>query len=174
MMSSRSYWAANLDALSAVCRPVVVELLGHGRSPAPDDPSPYEPDSYVGHFEKIREEIGAERWLVCGHSLGGALTLRYALSRPDRVMAQVFTNSQSALGPSAWRERVRAGVETAARALDQGGTGALEMHPFHPRRARHFPKEVQDALIAEYEDTPGAASPERGGSPCPNPRCASA
>jgi hypothetical protein len=39
-LSSRSQWRLNLAALAGVVRPVVVELWGHGRSPAPTDPVP--------------------------------------------------------------------------------------------------------------------------------------
>jgi len=152
MLSSRSYWKANLDALSGVVRPVVVELLGHGRSPAPDDPAAYHPSAYVEHFDRIRRDLGTSRWFLCGHSLGGALTVGYALDRGEHVIAHVFTNSQSALAPAEWRQSVRARVEPAAVALERGGTAALEVHPFHPQRARHFPEDVKDALVAEYAE----------------------
>ena len=46
---------------------------------------------------------------VCGQSLGATLTLRYALDHPERVLAQVFTNSTSALADSDWVAGVRAG-----------------------------------------------------------------
>ena len=58
-LSSRAHWLLNLDALSTFCRPVVVELLGHARSPTPEDPAPYAPVAYVAEFEAIRETIGA-------------------------------------------------------------------------------------------------------------------
>lgn len=62
LLGSRSYWLDNLDALQAVCRPVVVELWGHGRSPAPADPARYEPDAYADELERLRIGLGAERW----------------------------------------------------------------------------------------------------------------
>ena len=71
-LSSRAQWVLNLDALSDVARPVVVEMYGHGRSPSPDDPAIYAPKNYVAEFERIRGELGVERWLVCGQSLGPA------------------------------------------------------------------------------------------------------
>ena len=45
MLSSRAQWLPNLAALAAVCRPVTLELWGHGRSPAPADPAAYHPDA---------------------------------------------------------------------------------------------------------------------------------
>ncbi|MBI5505747.1 MAG: alpha/beta hydrolase, partial [Deltaproteobacteria bacterium] len=86
VLSSRAQWSPNLPALQSVARPVIVELWGHGRSPSPSDAARYDPAAYVREFEKIRETLGAQRWLVCGQSLGGALTLRYALDHPQRLI----------------------------------------------------------------------------------------
>lgn len=151
MLASRAQWLPNLSALAAVCRPVVVELLGHGRSPAPEDPTAYRPTSYVAAFERIRRELGADRWLICGQSLGAALTLRYALDHPDRVIAQVFTNSNSALADDAWADAVRPALEGQARRLATHGVAALEAMPIHPRHARRIPAEVKAELVADCE-----------------------
>jgi 2-succinyl-6-hydroxy-2,4-cyclohexadiene-1-carboxylate synthase len=150
-LSSRAHWLLNLEALSAFCRPVVIELLGHARSPSPDDAAPYAPDAYVAEFEAIRETAGAERWLVCGQSLGAALTLRYSLDHPDRVIAQVFTNSNSALADKNWAARVMPVMEAQAQQIEREGRAALDKHPFAPTRSRRLPSAARDALIADYQ-----------------------
>ena len=151
LLASRAQWQLNLGALAEVCRPVVVELLGHGRSPAPADRTAYRPAAYVEAFEQIRRGLGVERWLVCGQSLGAALTLRYALERPKRVIAQVFTNSNSALADPGWDEAVRQALEANARQLQAQGRAALEASPVHPRRARRLPEAVRAALVADSD-----------------------
>jgi pimeloyl-ACP methyl ester carboxylesterase len=150
-LSSRAHWLLNLDALSGFCRPVVVELLGHARSPTPEDPGPYAPEAYGAEFEAIRKSIGAERWLICGQSLGAALTLRYSLDHPDHVIAQVFTNSNSALAGDDWAARVMPIMEAQARQLQSDGRAALDNHPFRPTRSRRLPPEAKEALIADYQ-----------------------
>jgi pimeloyl-ACP methyl ester carboxylesterase len=150
-LSSRAHWLLNLDALCAFSRPVVVELLGHARSPTPDDPAAYSPKSYVAHFEAIRESLGAERWLICGQSLGAALSLRYSLDHPERVIAQVFTNSNSALAGHGWATRVMPVMEAQAQQLERDGRAALDSHPFRPTRSRRLPPPAKEALIADYE-----------------------
>ena len=52
-------WHPNLAALGAGCQPVVVDLLGHGDSPAPVDVECYRPSAYVKAFEAIRQAFGA-------------------------------------------------------------------------------------------------------------------
>ena len=92
-LSSRAQWMPNIEALSEKATPVVVELLGHGRSGGPKSPDAYHPDEYVKMFEEIRRRLGIDTWFVCGQSLGACLTLRYALTHPDRINAQIFTNT---------------------------------------------------------------------------------
>ena len=149
MLAGRSQWAPNLAALARVARPVVVELWGHGRSPAPEDPACYHPDALVGIFDEIREQLGAERWLLCGASLGAALTLRYALAKPEHVIAHVFTNSVSALADEAWVEATRRTAEEMSGAIAAGGREGLERLPIHPLRARRLPPTLHRAILAD-------------------------
>ncbi len=140
----------NVEALSEFCRPVVVELFGHGRSPTPDGAGAYSPKRYVTEFEALRRSLGAQRWFLCGQSLGAALTLRYSLDFPDRVIAQVFTNSNSALADEAWRERVIPLMAAQARHLRHVGRAALVGHPLNPARGKRLPTVAQAALVADY------------------------
>ena len=128
---------------------MVVELWGHGRSPAPHDATLYHPDSLVRSFEQIRAELATERWLICGQSLGAALTLRYSLEYPERVIAQVFTNSTSALADADWVASTRANAPALAAAIVSGGRGALERLPIHPVHAKRMPAEARVALLED-------------------------
>jgi pimeloyl-ACP methyl ester carboxylesterase len=147
ILSGRAQWQPNLAALAKIARPVVVELWGHGRSPSPHDPGAYHPDAYVEAFDRIRAELGVDRWLLCGQSLGGSLTLRYALAHPDRVIAQVFTNSVSALGDEEWRNARRKTAVSVAEAIVAGGREAIERMPIHPLRATHIPEPAHRAVL---------------------------
>jgi pimeloyl-ACP methyl ester carboxylesterase len=149
ILSGRSLWQPNLAALARVARPVVVELWGHGRSPSPEDSAPYHPDAYVRAFEELRAELGADRWLVCGQSFGAALTLRYALDHPESVIAQVFTNSASALGDAEWVARIRDAVPAIADEIERDGSAAIERLPIHPCHARRIPAEYREAVLAD-------------------------
>ncbi len=148
--SSRAQWRPNLAALGEACTPVVVELLGHGRSPSPNDPAEYRVETYIQRFEAIRESLGAERWAICGQSFGAGLTLNYALAHPDRISAQIFTNSASALGPRrpVVPEQVRA--ERVA-AFEARGRPALEEMAFYPRRTGRLAPDVEDELVRDAE-----------------------
>ncbi len=148
-LMSRAQWLPNLQALSEVCRPVVVELLGHGRSSAPSDPASYHPDAYVAAFDDIRRALGVERWWLCGYSLGAGLTIRYALTHPDRVFGHAFTNSTSAFADAEQTTAWKNGAADAAAKVEAAGIDAIERMPIHPRHAKRLPKDLYDALMVD-------------------------
>ncbi len=146
MLSSRAQWMLNLDALSEFSRPVVVELFGHGRSPAPDAPECYAPPYYMTEFERIRETLGAERWFLCGQSLGASLTIRYALERPQRVIAHAFTNTNLALSRPGGMRRPSRGGGRQMPPLETAGREIIDENPMNPARNRRLPPAVRAAF----------------------------
>ena len=148
--SSRAQWRPNLAALSEVATPVVIELLGHGRSQSPEGPAAHTVLAYIERFEALRTELGADRWAICGQSFGAGLTLNYALAHPDRILAQVFTNSASGLGPQrpAPSEAER---QARAAAFEARGRAALEAMAFFPKRTGRLAAAVEDELVRDAE-----------------------
>lgn len=149
-LSSRVQWKINLPALKAITRPVLLELLGHGRSPAPVEPEAYRVDSYIATFEAIREKLGAERWIVCGQSFGAGLATQYALEHPERVMGLIITNSISAFTPKGDPEREAAQKERADSIM-AGGKAALQELRIHPRHAKRFPEDIKTEMVADAD-----------------------
>lgn len=160
-LGSRSYWADNVAALAEVCRPVVVELWGHGRSPSPTDPARYTPDGYAAEFEHLRHQLGAEAWVTVGQSMGAALTLHYGLRHPDRVLAQVITNSSSAFAPiEGWLERHGTTIQPLVERLRAEGTGMFRDHWINPGRSKRISPETRTRLAAEFDEHDAAGIAE--------------
>ncbi len=152
-LASRSYWADNVPALAEVCRPVVVELWGHGRSPSPDDPARYEWEAYAEEFELLRERLGAERWFTIGQSLGAGLLLNYGLAHPERVIAQVITNSSSAFSPpERWGKQRASGQPGFLDSIRRDGMSAVKDHPINPGRSRRIPEATRALLAVEFDE----------------------
>lgn len=145
-LSSRAQWLENLPALKTFCSPVTVELWGHGRSPAPVDDALLHPLAYVDQFERIRQQLGINRWYVLGHSFGAGLTLRYALNCPDIVIGQAFCNSNSALESTDGSNVSQRGKDI--REVLLSGRPLTEL-PVHPVNARRLPDTVKNALIED-------------------------
>ncbi|XP_020893261.1 1-acylglycerol-3-phosphate O-acyltransferase ABHD5 isoform X2 [Exaiptasia diaphana] len=80
-------WALNIDDL-AKNRPVYTfDLLGFGRSSRPHFSSEADmtEQEFVESIESWRKELGLEKFILLGHSLGGFLSCSYALKHPDKV-----------------------------------------------------------------------------------------
>ena len=145
-LMSRAIWRDNLHAIGEIGRPVSLELLGHGRSPAPEGDAAYRVERYLHWFEEARRRLGVARWVVCGHSFGAALALNYALRHPDAVERVVVTNSLSAfdaVGGAAAAESVTA----LSQALLSQGASVLLGLPYHPSKMRFVSSGLRSELI---------------------------
>lgn len=144
-MSSNLQWEPNLPRLGAVLRTVLVEQRGHGASAVPGDRDEYRPESVVPELDEIRRRLGIDRWWLVGHSMGGAVCVRYAIEHPDRTAGLVFTNSRAVFGvgsaPDAQREAER-------RSLRVEDGADLRQLPFHPIHAKRFPEDLQAKMVA--------------------------
>jgi pimeloyl-ACP methyl ester carboxylesterase len=147
-LSSRAQWRANLEGLSAFCRPVTVELWGHGRSPTPADIAQLEPLAYVEQFETIRRRLGIDRWYVVGQSFGAGLTLLYSLQHPQAVVGQAFCNSNSALERTDGKDLSARGGQI--REVLLSGKPITDL-PVHPINAKRIPQDIKAEMIADAE-----------------------
>ena len=69
-----------------------LDLLGHGDSPKPEERS-YKLKWVLRHLERWIDSLAlTESPVIIGHSLGGYLTLRYALRHPERARALVLVD----------------------------------------------------------------------------------
>lgn len=172
MLASRAQWLLNLAELSTVATPITIELWGHHLSPSPGDPESYKPANYARIFEAIRERLGVDRWFVGGCSLGGALTMRYSLNHPERVIGQFLTNSSSAFADEDTTRKWQESSEASYERVLQGGMTAVNRIPVHPRHATRLPETVKEALLQDGEshDVKGIAATMRWTSPCASVR----
>jgi pimeloyl-ACP methyl ester carboxylesterase len=119
-------WHGQIEALSRHHRLILWDMRGHGRSDYPDDPAAYSEASTVGDIAALLDEVGADRAVVGGLSLGGYMTLAFYRAHPERVRALLIIDT----GPGfkkddareAWNRRAR---DTAAR-FEREGLAALQ------------------------------------------------
>ena len=73
---------------------ILIELRGTGRSlPQQINRETITVRATIADIDTIREQIGAERWIVAGHSAGAVLGVVYAIQYSQRVASLVLMSS---------------------------------------------------------------------------------
>jgi pimeloyl-ACP methyl ester carboxylesterase len=81
-------WDGQVPALSKTYRVVTLDLPGHGQSGAPAD-GKFSMDLFARAVEAVRGEVGADKIVLVGHSMGAPVIRQYARLYPQRVAGLV-------------------------------------------------------------------------------------
>ncbi len=108
--SSSATWRTVMTLLEDRYTVVGFDLLGHGKSPVPADPSEYSRDKALVDLDDVIASVGDSTVLI-GHSLGGYLALAHAATRRNLARALVVLNTgpgfRDEVKREAWNERSR-------------------------------------------------------------------
>jgi len=77
-----------LGHLTDVMRPITVDLRGHGSSDKPA--SGYHYVDYANDLDRLMDVLGIGSPIILGHSLGGILTLWWAIHHPGKAKALIL------------------------------------------------------------------------------------
>jgi pimeloyl-ACP methyl ester carboxylesterase len=105
---------------------IAVDLPGHGASPPPGERAVL---AYARRLVDLLDDLGIDRAVVGGHSMGGAIALTLALEAPDRIegLLLVGTGARLRVVPAivqAWADPARASELANAAAGFSFGAGA--------------------------------------------------
>ena len=76
-------------------RVIRFDLRRHGLTgPAPDND--YRIENYVSDLSMVVDHIGIDRFVLVGHSMGGRISARYTLEKPERVNNLVLVSASGA------------------------------------------------------------------------------
>ncbi len=77
-------WSAQLSHIRTTRRAVALDLRGHGQSLSPAN-GDYAIDSMAQDVQTVIDQLGIERFILVGHSMGGSVAVAYAGAYPQRV-----------------------------------------------------------------------------------------
>lgn len=107
-------------------RVILWDYRGHGRSDAPADPAAYSIEQVVDDLGRVLDALApGERAVVGGLSLGGLVSLHFALVHPERVRALVLLDSGPGFKKPEAAARWQAQVERTGGILRAKGMTAL-------------------------------------------------
>jgi pimeloyl-ACP methyl ester carboxylesterase len=88
---NRTQWKAQLEHLRATRRAVAFDLRGMGESDAAGD-ADYSVAGFAQDVAAVADALGLGRFVLVGHSYGGAVVANYAGKHPDRLAGLVFAD----------------------------------------------------------------------------------
>ncbi len=83
----RSFWRRQMRSLDTERRLVAVDLIGHGESDAPE--TEYSKSLFAESVAAVMNNLGIERAVLVGHSMGVTVVRQFYRLHPDRVEALV-------------------------------------------------------------------------------------
>ena len=123
--ATRRMWDDQHRALGDRYRVISWSMRGHGATESPADPARYSSPLTIADMKALLDHLGVERAVIGGLSLGGYVSLGFALEHPEMTRALVICDSgpgyRNAEARAAWNTRAH---ERAAE-LERKGLEAL-------------------------------------------------
>ncbi|MBT8432774.1 MAG: alpha/beta hydrolase [Altererythrobacter sp.] len=110
-------------------RVIVPEMRGRGNSEYANDTSTYNPPTYIKDVEALLAELGIEKFVAIGTSMGGLMTMLMAAKDASRIVAAVLNDIGPEIDPS--------GVAHIAGYVGQGRSFDTWMHAANSLRETH-------------------------------------
>lgn len=128
------------------------DLLGHGRSPAPD--TDYTLEQHLQALEALLDDLDFPRCTAIGHSFGGMLAAALAAQRPERVEELLILQSPLPVDEATNLRDVRRGQGVRWLTLGEGFSRfALWVHR-HPWLRPWAYAGYPDDVVLEFQRTP--------------------
>ena len=90
-MCNQTYWAAQVDAFAPHHTVVTLDLGGHGRSGMNRPGWPLK--AFGGDVAAVVSQLGLDKVVLVGHSMGGPVALEAARLMPDKVIGVVAVDT---------------------------------------------------------------------------------
>ena len=114
-------------------RVICVDLRGRGESAYAKDPMTYVPLTYLQDMEALIRELGLERFILFGTSLGGLITMLLAAADADRLAGAMLND----IGPD---------LDTRGLERIRGYVGRSQSWPTWLHAARYFAEAQRDVF----------------------------
>lgn len=147
-------WTKQVEALKDRYRVITWDMRGHGQSDSPDDQAHYSEEATCDDMAGILRELGIERAIVGGLSLGGYMSLAFNVRHPEMVSALMLFDTgpgyKNPAGREGWNKTAEArAVAFETKGLESLGRGA-EVRVAQHRSAAGLAKAAR-GMLAQFD-----------------------
>ena len=150
---SLRHWSMNgyVDALRDEYQIIAVDARGHGESDKPHDVADYALATRSADVLQILDDLGIERALYCGFSMGGNVAYGLLTMHPERIAAAAILGADPSPYDTIEWNRVIAALEQGIDAYVAEPEGARG--PYSAEERDYMLRGDPQALIASKRDT---------------------
>jgi pimeloyl-ACP methyl ester carboxylesterase len=146
---NQSMWGDQIEAFAPNHRIIAVDLRGHGESDKPDQD--YTIDQFADDMAWLIREIGLDRPVLIGHSMGGVAALKLVREHPNIARAAVFVDAGIMPIPEEIRPLIgQTIVALKSPAYREVATNVVKQFLFRPES----PPEIRDEAAASMATAP--------------------
>src|SRR5438128_4443124 len=124
--STSAMWQGQTEALSKRHQLVLWDMRGHGQSDYPDDPLAYSESLTTGDIAALLDQVGADRAIVGGLSLGGYMSLAFYRAYPERVRALLIIDTGPGFKKDDARDAWNSRAHDTAERFEREGLSVLQ------------------------------------------------
>jgi len=96
-----TYWSETgvTARLAERYRVISMDMRGHGRTIVEGEPHGFDADTMADDFDALADFLAIDRFHILTHATGGMVGVRYAMTRSERLISLMLTDTGSATKP---------------------------------------------------------------------------
>lgn len=164
---STKTWQRVIQLLPGTIKIVAIDLIGHGKTEAPNELSRYSMIEQVKDLEEIFTQLDLQNISLLGYSMGGRVALSYVARFPKRIKQLILESSSPGLATEEEQVARRQADERLADEIEEKGiewfVEKWENIPLFATQKK-LPKPIQNAIREERlsQSVTGLANSLRG------------
>jgi pimeloyl-ACP methyl ester carboxylesterase len=146
---NHTYWRDQIPVFAKNHRVIAVDLPGHGESDKPD--RDYTTANFVDVVASLIDQLGLDKPIVAGHSMGGSIAMNFARQHPDLTRGVVLVDAPLVPLPDALQPVVQATLAAfKTPAYQQAAAGFVRLQLFNAAS----PAAMVDEVVAGMGTAP--------------------
>ena len=135
-------WRRVAEHLQPTYHVIALDQRGHGESEHATDRA-YSTDDFVADLESLADALGFDRFILCGHSMGGHNTIAYTARHPERVVCALVNDIPPAYEtrPQETAKRFPDGRQPVFASIEEFIDSRREQSTFTPEELRRLSAE---------------------------------